>query len=130
MAGFCAFVWKYPNAMLWAVIVVGVSMWLWLAKHPSFDEKAFASAAVVEILLSTDNVCIFHQFFVHFRVPRNIRTGVLFMGTPLMVVLRGVLFFRYQEHLLLSQAAHGYFGTVLHMAGCHGVLPNPDRVGG
>ena len=92
MAGFCAFVWKYPNAMLWAVIVIGVSMWLWLAKHPTFDEKAFASAAVVEVLLSTDNVCIFHQFFVHFRVPRNIRTGVLFMGTPLMVVLRGVLF--------------------------------------
>lgn len=93
MAGFCAFVWKYPNSMLCAVIIVGVSMWLWLKKHPSFDEKAFASAAVVEVLLSTDNVCIFHQFFVHFRVPRNTRTGFLFMGTPLMVVLRGVLFF-------------------------------------
>ena len=44
-------------------------------------------------MLSTDNICLFHQIFEHFKVPRETRPGLLFVGTPFMVVVRGVLFF-------------------------------------
>ena len=72
---------------------------------------------------------IFHQFFVHFRVPRNIRTGVLFMGTPLMVVLRGVLFFGIKN-------IYYYIRPLMAISDCfaYGRVPwcftKPDGVGG
>jgi predicted tellurium resistance membrane protein TerC len=47
----------------------------------------------VELLLSTDNICLFHQIFEHFRVPREVRPGLLFVGTPFMVLMRYLLFF-------------------------------------
>jgi len=50
-------------------------------------------AAIVEVLLSTDNICLFHQIFEHFRVPREVRPGLLFVGTPFMVLMRWSLFF-------------------------------------
>ena len=56
-------------------------------------DAQFVGAAVVEVLLSTDNICLFHQIFEHFKVPREVRPGLLFVGTPFMVVVRGVLFF-------------------------------------
>ena len=48
---------------------------------------------MVEVLLSTDNICLFHQIFEHFRVPREVRPGLLFIGTPFMVLMRFLLFF-------------------------------------
>ena len=48
---------------------------------------------MVELLLSTDNICLFHQIFEHFRVPREVRPGLLFVGTPFMVLMRYLLFF-------------------------------------
>ena len=53
----------------------------------------FVGAAIVEVLLSTDNICLFHQIFEHFRVPREVRPGLLFVGTPFMVLMRWSLFF-------------------------------------
>ena len=44
---------------------------------------------MVEVLLSTDNICLFHQIFEHFKVPREVRPGLLFVGTPFMVLTRG-----------------------------------------
>jgi predicted tellurium resistance membrane protein TerC len=52
---------------------------------------------VVELLLSTDNICLFHQIFEHFKVPREVRPGLLFVGTPFMVAVRGVMFFALKE---------------------------------
>jgi len=57
----------------------------------------FLGAAVVELLLSTDNICLFHQIFEHFKVPREVRPGLLFVGTPFMVAVRGVMFFALKE---------------------------------
>jgi predicted tellurium resistance membrane protein TerC len=48
---------------------------------------------LVELLLSTDNICLFHQIFEHFRVPREVRPGLLFVGTPFMMLMRYLLFF-------------------------------------
>ena len=50
-------------------------------------------AAVVEVLLSMDNICLFHQIFEHFKVPVEVRPGLLFIGTPFMVLMRFMLFF-------------------------------------
>ena len=50
-------------------------------------------AAVVEVLLSMDNICLFHQIFEHFKVPVEVRPGLLFIGTPFMVLMRFLLFF-------------------------------------
>jgi predicted tellurium resistance membrane protein TerC len=48
---------------------------------------------VVELLLSMDNICLFHQIFEHFKVPVEVRPGLLFIGTPFMVLMRFLLFF-------------------------------------
>jgi hypothetical protein len=34
--------------------------------------QQFLGAAVVEVLLSTDNICLFHQIFEHFKIPREV----------------------------------------------------------
>ena len=36
---------------------------------------------------------MFHQIFEHFRVPREVRPGLLFVGTPFMMLMRYLLFF-------------------------------------
>ena len=61
-------------------------------KYPHDDthtREQFMGAAVVEVLLSTDNICLFHQIFEHFKVPREVRPGLLFVGTPFLVLIRG-----------------------------------------
>ena len=57
------------------------------------DTRQFIGAAVVEVLLSMDNICLFHQIFEHFKVPVEVRPGLLFIGTPFMVLMRFLLFF-------------------------------------
>ena len=57
------------------------------------DARQFLGAAVVELLLSMDNICLFHQIFEHFKVPVEVRPGLLFIGTPFMVLMRFLLFF-------------------------------------
>ena len=40
-----------------------------LRAEAGYSTSPFIGAAVVEVLLSTDNICLFHQIFEHFRVP-------------------------------------------------------------
>mmetsp|Transcript_23704 Transcript_23704/g.58749 ORF Transcript_23704/g.58749 Transcript_23704/m.58749 type:complete len:346 (-) Transcript_23704:2039-3076(-) len=89
-------VWASPNCLLVVLLVIGsVACVVLRAGH--YSANAFLGAAVVEILLSTDNICLFHQIFEHFKVPREVRPGLLFVGTPFMVAVRGVMFFALKE---------------------------------
>ena len=62
-----------------------------MKKHGGFSTDAFLGAAVVEVLLSTDNICLFHQIFEHFKVPREagglLRTSTLLMLNLLLLLL-------------------------------------------
>tara|TARA_B100000405_G_scaffold79917_1_gene55382 strand:+ start:2411 stop:3454 length:1044 start_codon:yes stop_codon:yes gene_type:complete len=89
---FNSMVWQFPNSMLYITLVVGLCVYYGL-RQKGYSTSPFIGAAVVEVLLSTDNICLFHQIFEHFRVPREIRPGLLFIGTPFMVLIRGLLFF-------------------------------------
>jgi predicted tellurium resistance membrane protein TerC len=85
-------VWKSPNFMLYVMLAIGTAVYF-LVKHVGFSTSSFLGAAVVELLLSMDNICLFHQIFEHFKVPVEVRPGLLFIGTPFMVLMRFLLFF-------------------------------------
>mmetsp|Transcript_3332 Transcript_3332/g.11555 ORF Transcript_3332/g.11555 Transcript_3332/m.11555 type:complete len:342 (-) Transcript_3332:2088-3113(-) len=87
-----ALVWASPNSMLYIMLVVGTIVW-YIIKNSGRSTGSFLGAALVELLLSTDNICLFHQIFEHFRVPREVRPGLLFVGTPFMMLMRYLLFF-------------------------------------
>lgn len=94
----------------------------------TIQTQQFLGAALVEVLLSTDNICLFHQIFEHFKVPREVRPGLLFVGTPFMVLVRGVLFFALKgiyDYLRPLMFAIGLFclyqGAVVLWMACTGV---------
>jgi len=89
---FNSMVWQFPNSVLYITLVIGLCVFYGLRQN-GYNTAPFLGAAVVEVLLSTDNICLFHQIFDHFRVPREMRPGLLFAGTPFMVLIRGLLFF-------------------------------------
>ena len=68
---FNSMVWQFPNSMLYITLVVGLCVYYAL-RQKGYSTSPFIGAAVVEVLLSTDNICLFHQIFEHFRVPREI----------------------------------------------------------
>lgn len=89
---FNSMVWQFPNSVLYITLMIGLCGFYGLRQN-GYNTAPFLGAAVVEVLLSTDNICLFHQIFDHFRVPREMRPGLLFAGTPFMVLIRGLLFF-------------------------------------
>ena len=92
MGSFNSMVWQSPNIILYTMLVLGTVIFCVL-RQSGFSTRQYLGAAVVEMLLSTDNICLFHKILDHFRVRTEIRPGLLFVGTPLMVIIRGMLFF-------------------------------------
>lgn len=88
---------------------------------------------MVEVLLSTDNICLFHRIFEHFKVPIEIRPATLYVGTPFMVIVRAALFFALKgiyDYLLPLMFAIGLFcmyqGCVLFYMSCTGEEEEED----
>ena len=110
MGTFNSIVWRSPNIILYAVLVLGTCVFCVL-QQSGYSTGQFLGAAVVEVLLSTDNICLFHKILDHFRVQKEVRPGLLFVGAPLMVIIRGLLFFmlkgvyEYLKPLMLALGA-------------------------
>lgn len=92
MGSFNSIVWKSPSIILYTLLVLGTFVFFILQQNGASTSQ-YLGAAVVEVLLSTDNICLFHKILDHFGVRTEIRPGLLFVGIPLMVIVRGLLFF-------------------------------------
>jgi tellurite resistance protein TerC len=84
------------KALVWSAIwiafamVFGVVLYFWQGRTASLE---FATAYVIELSLSIDNLFIFLVIFRYFQVPSNDQHKVLFWGIVGAVIMRGIFIF-------------------------------------
>jgi tellurite resistance protein TerC len=84
------------KALLWSAVwiafavVFGVVLYFWQGRTASLE---FATAYVIELSLSIDNLFIFLVIFRYFQVPSSDQHKVLFWGIVGAVVMRGIFIF-------------------------------------
>ncbi len=84
------------KALLWSAIwiafalVFGVVLYFWQGRTASLE---FATAYVIELSLSIDNLFIFLVIFRYFQVPSSDQHKVLFWGIVGAVIMRGIFIF-------------------------------------
>lgn len=84
------------KALAWSAIwiafaaVFGVVLYFWQGRTASLE---FATAYVIELSLSIDNLFIFLVIFRYFQVPSNDQHKVLFWGIVGAVIMRGIFIF-------------------------------------
>jgi tellurite resistance protein TerC len=84
------------KALAWSAIwiafaaVFGVVLYFWQGRTASLE---FATAYVIELSLSIDNLFIFLIIFRYFQVPSNDQHKVLFWGIVGAVIMRGIFIF-------------------------------------
>ena len=84
------------KALVWSAIWItfalmfGVVLYFWQGRTASLE---FATAYVIELSLSIDNLFIFLVIFRYFQVPSSDQHKVLFWGIVGAVVMRGIFIF-------------------------------------
>jgi tellurite resistance protein TerC len=84
------------KALVWSAIwiafavVFGVVLYFWQGRTASLE---FATAYVIELSLSIDNLFIFLIIFRYFQVPSSDQHKVLFWGIVGAVIMRGIFIF-------------------------------------
>jgi tellurite resistance protein TerC len=84
------------KALAWSAIwiafaiVFGVLLYFWQGRTASLE---FATAYVIELSLSIDNLFIFLVIFRYFQVPSSDQHKVLFWGIVGAVIMRGIFIF-------------------------------------
>ena len=84
------------KALAWSAIwiafalVFGVVLYFWQGRAASLE---FATAYVIELSLSIDNLFIFLVIFRYFQVPSSDQHKVLFWGIVGAVIMRGIFIF-------------------------------------
>ena len=116
---------RFPSfqILLCTLVSVAILAVLWdLADGESKKEAvltSFLGSAAVETMLSLDNLVVFHQIFISFKVPASRRPGILLAGIPVMIAVRVTLFMSFHGIYTYMRIVFGAIGLfIMYQAVC------------
>ena len=116
---------RYPSfqILLCTLVTAAILGVLWDAADGDVAKEAvltsFLGAAAVETMLSIDNLVVFHQIFISFKVPASRRPGILLAGIPVMIAVRVTLFLSFHGIYTYMRVIFGAIGVfIMYQAVC------------
>ena len=118
------------KALAWSAIWIAAAiafsaiLYFWQGRHATLE---FATAYVIELSLSVDNLFIFLLIFRYFQVPPGDQHKVLFWGIVGAVIMRGIFIIAGVQLLRRFDWLMYFFGSLLIYSGIRFVLKtNPE----
>ena len=108
------------KALAWSAVWIGLALmfaavlYFWQGRHATVE---FATAYVIELSLSVDNLFIFLLIFRYFQVPDGDQHKVLFWGIVGAIVMRGIFIVAGVGLLRKFQWLMYFFGALLIYSG-------------
>jgi tellurite resistance protein TerC len=108
------------KALAWSAVWIGLAfafaavLYFWQGRHATLE---FATAYVIELSLSVDNLFIFLLIFRYFRVPAGDQHKVLFWGIVGAIVMRGIFILAGVGLLRKFEWLMYFFGALLIYSG-------------
>ena len=127
MAMYNDYVREHPLMVMLLTLVIIVIAGICECLRDSWSALPYYGEAVaLEAVLSLDNIVVFHQIFEGFNVPSSRRPSILLIGTPIMILVRMLLFFFLRYELSKFWPAFIAIGLYLAYQGWQTMMEDND----